>query len=132
MWPQAHRCRAQAGDLKASVIFERAADERRRPGRPRLVHLHAKRCSTDVDQRIARVVERRLLDVERLCLDPHHEWRLADRHRVDVRVPALSFAGVRYLLGLSEEEAAAALGVRVGTVKSRCSRARRALLEELG
>jgi RNA polymerase sigma-70 factor (ECF subfamily) len=39
---------------------------------------------------------------------------------------------LRYLLGLTEEEAAAALRVRVGTVKSRCSRARRALLEELG
>jgi RNA polymerase sigma-70 factor, ECF subfamily len=38
---------------------------------------------------------------------------------------------VRYVLGLSEEEAAMALGIRVGTVKSRSSRARRALLEEL-
>ena len=39
---------------------------------------------------------------------------------------------LRYLLRLSEDETAAALGVRVGTVKSRASRARRLLQEELG
>jgi RNA polymerase sigma factor (sigma-70 family) len=39
---------------------------------------------------------------------------------------------LRYLLRLSEEETAAVLRVRVGTVKSRAARARRLLLEELG
>ena len=39
---------------------------------------------------------------------------------------------LRYLLRLSEAEVAEALGVRVGTVKSRAARARRLLLEELG
>lgn len=38
---------------------------------------------------------------------------------------------LRYLLQLSEEEAAVALGIRVGTVKSRAARARSALLELL-
>jgi RNA polymerase sigma factor (sigma-70 family) len=38
---------------------------------------------------------------------------------------------LRYLARLSEEETAAVLGVRVGTVKSRAARARRMLLEEL-
>jgi RNA polymerase sigma-70 factor (ECF subfamily) len=38
---------------------------------------------------------------------------------------------LRYLARLSEEETAAVLGVRVGTVKSRAARARALLLEEL-
>jgi RNA polymerase sigma factor (sigma-70 family) len=38
---------------------------------------------------------------------------------------------LRYLLRLSEEEVADALGVRVGTVKSRSARARKALMELL-
>jgi RNA polymerase sigma-70 factor (ECF subfamily) len=36
---------------------------------------------------------------------------------------------LRYLLGLSEEEVAEALGIRVGTVKSRAARARKAFME---
>lgn len=39
---------------------------------------------------------------------------------------------LRYLLQLSEEEVAVALGIRLGTVKSRTARARAALLELLG
>ena len=38
---------------------------------------------------------------------------------------------LRYFLRLSEEETAAALGLRLGTVKSRAARARRLLLGEL-
>jgi len=48
---------------------------------------------------------------------------LSERHREVLLL--------RYVVGLSEHEAAVALGVRVGTVKSRCSRARRELMEQL-
>ena len=50
--------------------------------------------------------------------------RLSDEHRDAV--------ACRYFLELSEEETAAALGVRRGTVKSRVSRALERLREELG
>jgi RNA polymerase sigma-70 factor (ECF subfamily) len=49
--------------------------------------------------------------------------RLSARHR-DVLV-------LRYRLELSEEETAEALDIRIGTVKSRCARARKLLLEAL-
>ena len=39
---------------------------------------------------------------------------------------------LRYLLRLSEEETAAALGVRVGTVKSRAARARQRMADAIG
>ena len=50
--------------------------------------------------------------------------RLSDEHRDAI--------ACRYLLDLSEDETAAALGVRRGTVKSRLSRALERLREELG
>jgi RNA polymerase sigma-70 factor (ECF subfamily) len=50
--------------------------------------------------------------------------RLSDEHRDAI--------ACRYFLELSEDETAAALGVRRGTVKSRLSRALERLREELG
>lgn len=58
--------------------------------------------------------------------------RLEIREALDALPPAMrEVVLLRFLLRLSEEETAAALGVRVGTVKSRAARARRALLEAL-
>jgi len=62
----------------------------------------------------------------------------ADDDAADVRaafgrlpVKAREILLLRYYLRLSEEETAAALGLQLGTVKSRAARARRLLLEEL-
>ena len=80
--------------------------------------LHRRRPRTDVAERTESREDGLLLEAREALAS------LPEQHR---RVLLL-----RYLLGLTEEEAAVALGVRVGTVKSRTSRARRALLEELG
>jgi RNA polymerase sigma-70 factor, ECF subfamily len=73
----------------------------------------------------------RVVDVEPAAwLDHAHAFEIREALR---RLPD-SFREVlllRYLLRLSEEEAALVLGVRVGTVKSRSARARRALQELL-
>jgi RNA polymerase sigma factor (sigma-70 family) len=50
--------------------------------------------------------------------------RLSDEHRTAI--------ACRYFLELSEEETAAVLGVRRGTVKSRLARALTRLREDLG
>lgn len=80
----------------------------------------------------------RALPLPPLDLAGPDEGREDDRH-ADVlaaleRMPASAreVLLLRYFLRLSEAEVADALGVRVGTVKSRAARARRLLLEELG
>jgi RNA polymerase sigma-70 factor (ECF subfamily) len=68
------------------------------------------------------------------------DWSVeTDDHSADVRaalgrlpLKARQILLLRYFLRLSEEETAAALGLRLGTVKSRAARARRLLLGELG
>lgn len=69
---------------------------------------------------------------------PHDEASFEDGDSVEVlaaleRLPAAAreVLLLRYLMRLSEVEVAEALGVRVGTVKSRAARARQLLLEEL-
>ena len=66
--------------------------------------------------------------------EAHEDAETADVLDALQRLPAASreVLLLRYLLRLSEAEVARVLGVRVGTVKSRASRARRQLLEELG
>ena len=71
-------------------------------------------------------------------LDPHLAATAAPGETLEVREALTALpAGMRevvllrFLLRLSEEDTAAALGIRVGTVKSRASRARRTLREAL-
>ncbi|HEY7794520.1 MAG TPA: sigma factor-like helix-turn-helix DNA-binding protein [Gaiellaceae bacterium] len=61
------------------------------------------------------------------------EGRASDTRAALARLPrkAREVLLLRYLARLSEEETAAVLGIRVGTVKSRAARARKLLLEEL-
>ena len=68
--------------------------------------------------------------------DPHYASREHDVDDIHVRDALASLPEhfrqvllLRHVVGLSEEEVAVALGIRVGTVKSRSARARRALVE---
>ena len=72
---------------------------------------------------------------------PEHELELLgreDESLLEIREAILALPPhfrdvllLRYLLQLSEEEVADGLGLRLGTVKSRCARARKALAELL-
>jgi RNA polymerase sigma-70 factor (ECF subfamily) len=82
--------------------------------------------AADIHRRSARNVEHEpaVTHDDDLLLETREALSALPAHQREVLL-------LRYLLGLTEEEAAAALGVRVGTIKSRTSRARNALLEEL-
>ncbi len=100
------RNRRRAAGRRSSLALRAAGDER----------LHAVSAQGDPDAELLAHDQRRLLLAAL--------GRLREEDRLVI--------GARYLLELSETEAAAALGVPAGTVKSRLSRALGRLREEMG
>lgn len=101
-----------------AIVRNEARNRRRRSGRQR--HLHLQLAAETASQEPVRSAESIAV-----ASDEAHRLLTAvdllpDRHREVI--------GLRYLVGLSELETAHALGVPVGTVKSRAARA----LERLG
>jgi RNA polymerase sigma factor (sigma-70 family) len=85
--------------------------------------------------RNAAAIARRRIQGDEQALDllAHYDENLLEIHDAIARLPEhlREVLILRYRLHLTEGEAAEALGVRVGTVKSRSSRARKALMEVL-
>ena len=102
------------------IAVNEARNRRRGAGRRAGLAL---RVSTEVSEAAPSAEIEALAGAERAAL----AWGLARLRELDQLVIA-----VRYFLGLSEAEAAIALGVRLGTVKSRLSRALGRLRAQLG
>jgi RNA polymerase sigma-70 factor (ECF subfamily) len=104
-----------------AIVANEARNSRRSAGRRDALVLRAAEEIRPGDA--APSPEAALLELERRSRLLEALNRLSDEHRLVV--------SCRYLLGLTENETAAALGIRRGTVRSRLSRALERLREEV-